>query len=231
MQRSFILAILMALALAVSLGCDAAKTAAGATDKKGASTSKSKDAAKEPAKEAVPAKATGPAKSAAPAKLGKELVKNGSFEEWKDENPADWNVVEMSGNNFKPVKAAKAADAGAGKASAQIPKAEKEGDFVIAKQDLSKDGVKPGKKVYYSARLKAAAPDQAQVVLHFKKGMKREARDARLLHPGSGKWEKLELNFDVPAEALPDSFIVFVYHRGQAKGDVLVDDVSVRFEE
>lgn len=240
MQRWFVLPMILAAALTVSLTCDVTKMAAAA-EKKAVSTEKAKDAPKEPAKDAAkepakdaakePAKdAVKPAEAKAAPKLGKELVKNGSFENWKDGKPSDWVTAEVSGKVFKPASVSKSSDAAAGTASAQIPKGAKESDCVILKQDLPAEGVQLGKTVHYSARIKASSANQAQVVLAFKKKVG-EGRAARQTHTGSGKWEKLEESFIVPKDARPDSFIVTIYHRGQGKGDVLVDDVSVRFDE
>ncbi|HPO12522.1 MAG TPA: hypothetical protein PLI09_03685 [Candidatus Hydrogenedentes bacterium] len=226
MYKWHVIALMMGACLIFATGCDAAKSTSSTkrTEKKAAPAQGTTAPAKTQAQPAATSE-----KSTAPAKPAKELVINGSIEDWKDGKPAGWIVKEKDGDKFKDITLQKGEDAGKGKASMILPKATQADGFVIVKQDFPKTAIVPGKKVTVKGMFKASAPDQVAIVFGYTRDKK--GADTRKVHSGSGKWEKLEWSFILPAGVDPASCNLNIYRRGAEEGASMADDISVTIQE
>ena len=155
-----------------------------------------------------------------------ELVQNGGFEEWQGGRPVAWQVNEGSGANWRAARPQQAAEACSGTRALDLP--EPTGDnFVVAAQGIDSAGIGLDRTLGFGACVKASAPDQVYVLLSFMRSDKR--RKMTLKCPATGAWEDLYWLFEVPPDADPSSFRLQILRKPGRPGEVLVDQVSVRF--
>lgn len=145
---------------------------------------------------------------------GKEvqLVRNGDFEEWPAEGPAHWV--------FKPGEVLRNQEEVPGSTVAQL---DKSGDYVVLEQVI--EAVRVGEKVAVSAKIKAAAPNDAILKVKYAGGT--EEKTQRWNYKGSGQWQAGQMIFTLPQNLKYKSFVVQVLRTPQAQAPVLVDGVSV----
>lgn len=159
---------------------------------------------------------------------GVNLVKNGAFEEWTDTGPANWELARGRDTTWAPITLATSKAAHAGKACLELPDPGSQ-DFVVLAQDLDPAVVKLEQTLVMQAWVKAPEYKQLHVVLSFKRGAARVKE--RLFSSGGPDWEKLFWKLEVPPDADPATFRIEILRHPLGAGQVLVDDVSLRYEE
>lgn len=147
----------------------------------------------------------------------RQILRNGSFEEWEGKCPKGWVTTPFT-------TLVKSEDARQGTAAIELPPGS-EGNYALLQQRLPPSLIVPGGTLTVTACARADAPNQFIVKLMYKP--QNETQPARVAHPGSGRWETMSLEVDVPKDASPSTFVLQLLRRPNTEGKVLIDEVSV----
>ena len=149
----------------------------------------------------------------------KELVQNGSFEEWKDGRPVGWMVSSAE-------TAQAGGDAQQGVATLGLLSAGEQ--YTVVRQNLDAAGIVSGGTLTVSCLAKAVRPNQFVLKLTYQCGGE-TVRNAEV-HSGRGDWARVQFKVDVPPDAKPETFSLQLLRRPNTEGQVLADVVSVLSE-
>ena len=147
----------------------------------------------------------------------RQILRNGSFEEWKGECPEGWVTTPFT-------TLVKSEDARQGTAAIELPPGS-EGNYALLQQRLPPNLIVPGGTLTITACARADAPNQFIVKLMYKR--QNDTQTARAAHPGNGRWEAVSLEVNVPNDVSPSTFVLQLLRRPNTEGRVLIDEVSV----
>lgn len=168
--------------------------------------------------------ADGPsAKTYVPA--GENLLKNGSFEQWKAGVPVAWTLAMGQCDAWAPAKAKQGADARAGKVSLKLPPPAAPGDGLRLTQSAALPQPAPP-RLHASIAVLCDAPGGVTLMLLYRAGGQDAAAQAACA--GTGTWEVLALEAELPPDTDPASFSLVLERVPAATGDVLLDDAQLR---
>lgn len=170
-------------------------------------------AAPAPAAEAPAPKPEEPKPAEKPAEpKEQQFCQNGRFEDWEGDVPAGW-VAEAD-------QIAKSSDVTSGKNSVELKEI---GEYVVLEQPIT--NLPKGTKFRVSAKIKADSSNDA--VLKAVYMMSDEWMSQSAIYEGDDIWKVVAFEMTIPAEASANTFRVQILRRPEAKGAIVVDDVSV----
>jgi hypothetical protein len=148
-------------------------------------------------------------------KIWEGRLSNGSFEEWQESKPVDWQVRNQI---------AKTVDAYSGNAAVEFLDSGENYPMLI--QDARRGEELLGRKLHAAAYMLAHEAEIAAVALTFE--VDGEEQSFTDTHPGDGEWHNVSIGKTLPEEADPESIRFRIFRRPNAEGPVLVDSATLR---
>lgn len=156
------------------------------------------------------------------------ILVNGSFEQWgKDASLDAWTTAIGKDKTWSNVPFKSSKEAVEGKLSLELPDPGAE-QMALAVQSIDPGKIQLGKTLTILAAVKAPEYRQLHIILNFQRNGERLKE--RLFNSGGADWENLMWRLEIPPDADPKSFRVEIIRHPMGPGQVLVDQVVLRFE-
>ena len=168
-----------------------------------------------------------PADESPEAAAAAELLSNADFSEWEDGALKDWTLSIGSGAEWSIVVPERVEGAEAEATWVRLP--DPGADYAVLAQPLPPERIRPGNTMRFAARVKAERAFQLHLIVAFDR--RSGPQKVREHHRGGGDWQEIEWYFEVPTDAVPDSFRLQLLRPPGRPGEVLIDRASVRFAQ
>lgn len=159
---------------------------------------------------------------------GENLVENSSFEQSSEGGFKPWQATAGGKSKWEPITLTASSDSKDGSVAIIIP-SPPEGDLAIVHQPIAGDMLAHESTMRFQLWGKGYASLQLQAIISF--NTPGGQRKVRLMHQGSGDWELMETQFDIPKTADLNSFNVEIIVRPGGSEPAMVDDVKFWHEE
>ena len=147
-------------------------------------------------------------------------LRNNGFEAWKNNRPVGWTTHVNAPTLLTPIR-----PGFEGGTSLRLGPSD---DKIVLQQSIPM-GLAPGRRVEIQMMGKSDIPNNLHLVLRYQgPGYQKEQHT---VHPGTGKWIRMNMIAEVPADADPDSITAEVWRMPGGNTDAVVDNVEVRVRE
>lgn len=204
-------------ALAVMMTLSACNQPLGGNTQSGAKSNVAMAKSEKPAEKKAPA--------AAKSTFDGGIILNGSFEDWTEKAPKEWNARIGMKNEWAGAPVTKSTDGEDGAYAVEMP-LPPAGKVAALTQDIKAGSLVPGKEYTLSAMIKAPKEKELNLLLVYK--LDGKEMEERVYTSGSGMWEKLEKKIVIPENVDPESFRLNIFRWPASKGKALVDMVSLK---
>lgn len=159
---------------------------------------------------------------------GANFAVNPSLEQWKAGVPVGWTLEEGACDAWAHTTARQSAEHQDEKISLKLRPPADSSHEIRLRQVITLDpaALPLDGRLHVSAAVQTFAP--GGVVLSFQYRQRGDEHTETVAAAGTGIWERLTVEFLLPADAEPASLAVSITRAAGQPGDVLIDDVQVR---